>query len=1443
MSDIEQKATVTVDVNGQLAEEKINKLQKRASDLRDALAEAYKVNDAKLVKKLESELKSTNVELRAIQKNATNIDQAMRNLSSAGPKELRKTLNDINRELNSGRIKRGTIEWKRYNEQAKLVTRELQKIKAEQHEGMSSMERFNSGLSKWGGTLTSVIAGLTGVTFALNKMRKDRDDKEESADNLKALTGLDDESIAWLTKQAEILSTTMDQSGLRIKQSSKDILEAYMLVGSAKPELLSDREALNAVTIEAMRLAAAAKIDLKESVDAVTLSMNQYSAGADQASKFTNILAAGSKYGSANVQSQAAAIVKSGVAASGAKVEIEQLVGSIEMLGEKGIKDEVAGTGLKKFFLMLQTGAKETNPAIVGFDKALENLEKKHMTPAQIKKMFGEEGYNVAKILIDNVSKVRDYTKAVTNTNIAVEQAAINSDNNAAKMAQMKNKLREVGIELMEKLNPSFNILGSYFTNLIKLLPSLIDFLQKHGATIVYLTTIVGTYITAKKLAVLWETQFKEASLLSIATTKLKIYWDRVVAASTWLYIAATSAVTGKTNQARLATEAFFKILKLNPFIAVVTGISAIIGALYLLTRRTNAQQKAMESLQKITSSSIANTSAEKVKVESLLKIARDETLSKENRLKALKKLNEISPQYLKNLNLEEINTDKATQAVDRYIASIQRKAKIQAAENRLVDVNNEILDLDKEDKNRNTVGGAIKGLFRNMGSMLTAGLIDTNGERIKKDVDALKTEAEELSKFIQELNTEDIKSDIKDSPRTLDTVITELEGAKKRLKELKNMVSFEKANLEYDYNQVVSDVETKIRQLQKEKKNMESSISPTGGELDDKEKKERIKKWEAESAAFKAHTISMYAIGKITKQESDDSILQSDKDLIEKKMTLYSKQSKEYNDFLLQLKQMDVKTQEECTKENIEEIDKQIAQRKAALFDQYACETLSKKAHEEGIIQLDREALVRKRNIYAKGSKEFNDYQRQINDFDLKDKEKRQKAYEEKLAALRKEYQKKSLDELKQKELDDLKTLLDQKLLKIEEYEELKLAIERKYAGLRVGGFIEESINKIEEAFKKGKNNLNEQLKNKKISKEEYDNKNGILASITEEYTKKQKNIVDNRENGGLFKTLFGDDRKSRNNALDALKEMEKNDIISYKQRLQEKAELDSEYYGKLGEQMQAAYAVMNSVLSSYSDYSQACQELEEAKINKKYDAEIKAAGRNTKEVSKLEEKKEKELAKVKSKYADKSFRIQIAQGLAQTAISAISAYSSAAAVPLVGYILAPIAMGAAIAAGMLNMATIYKQHQAAKQGYYSGGFTPSGRWDEEQGTVHSGEFIANRFAVQNKEILPVLRLIDNAQRNNTVGSLKAADVSRALNQTSMDISSPSTQSSPTEACQVLQMEKVNYTIERTERTLDRLSEQLDEGIEAHSILDGEQGQIKAKKRYDKLIKNKSRA
>ena len=173
-------------------------------------------------------------------------------------------------------------------------------------------------------------------------------------------------------------------------------------------------------------------------------------------------------------------------------------MGTIETLAEKGIKDEIAGTGLKKFFLTLQTGADDTNPKIVGLEKALDNLQKKQLSAAQIKKQFGEEGYNVASVLINEADKVKYYTEAVTGTSVAMEQAATKSETAAAKLSQAKNRMQELGIELLEKLNPALisaaNGAVSWTGKLIKLL----NFINENKRAITLLTIALIAYTVAK---------------------------------------------------------------------------------------------------------------------------------------------------------------------------------------------------------------------------------------------------------------------------------------------------------------------------------------------------------------------------------------------------------------------------------------------------------------------------------------------------------------------------------------------------------------------------------------------------------------------------------------------------------------------------------------------------------------------------------------------------------------------------------------------------------------------------------------------------------------------------------------------------------------------------------------------------------------------------------
>ena len=242
-------------------------------------------------------------------------------------------------------------------------------------------------------------------------------------------------------------------------------------------------------------------------------------------------------------------------------------------------------------------------------------------------------------------------------------------------------------------------------------------------------------------------------------------------------------------------------------------------------------------------------------------------------------------------------------------------------------------------------------------------------------------------------------------------------------------------------------------------------------------------------------------------------------------------------------------------------------------------------------------------------------------------------------------------------------------------------------------------------------------------------------------------------------------------------------------------------------------------------------------AKVEKRYDAEIKAAGKNERKKKKLEEQKERETAKIKNKYNKRAQSMEIAQAVASTAMAAINAYASASKV---NWILGPIAAAMAVAAGAIQIATIQKQHQAQAAGYYSGGFTTrSSDNKREVGVVHANEFVANHQAVANPAIAPVLRLIDQAQRANTIGSLTAADVSNAIG-LNREVSARGNAASTGASATINDSAAIIADISaRTSKALDRLSDNIEQGILAEVVMDGERGLARKLNHYNKLNQN----
>ena len=143
----------------------------------------------------------------------------------------------------------------------------------------------------------------------------------------------------------------------------------------------------------------------------------------------------------------------------------------------------------------------------------------------------------------------------------------------------------------------------------------------------------------------------------------------------------------------------------------------------------------------------------------------------------------------------------------------------------------------------------------------------------------------------------------------------------------------------------------------------------------------------------------------------------------------------------------------------------------------------------------------------------------------------------------------------------------------------------------------------------------------------------------------------------------------------------------------------------------------------------------------------------------------------------------------------------------------------GVKLATGLAKIAAIEVAFAAVKgaiNNFDSGGFTPSGRWDKPQGIVHSNEFVANRFAVANPHIRPVLDLIDHAQRTNSIGNLTGDDIAAVAGTSGFP--SPAPASMPRTAQPTVSPAIPDMALIRMMAVVDKLSKKLDEPIYAYT-------------------------
>jgi TP901 family phage tail tape measure protein len=553
---------------------------------------------------LQRKRKAVREEIKAEQGLITTYEKQTKRL-----KQLKKDYKDL--ILQEGRQ---TKETRRLRKEALALDATLKKV----NKDVSSSTGLFKKASNAARNMVLALGGFAILRDAFNTVK----DFNQSIANLSAITGATGQDLDFLKNKAiELGSSTTLSAG--------QVAEAFKLIASAKPELLDNAQALAQVTEQAIILAEAAGIEVTTAADSLTLSLNQFGAGADEASKFIDVLAAGSKKGAGDVDFLNAALLKSGGTADAAGLSFKDTVAVLETLAPVLGSGEEAGTKFRNILGSLQqegigfaSGQFNINDAIAETNKMLDGIDDPAKKAAARIKLFGKQNDAAAIQLLSNADALEDFQVSLDENGIALEQQAINNDTLQGAMKALSSAWEGVILRFSEG------------TGVFGALKDVLFFVAENLETIVKVVASLG----------------------------------------------AAFAVYKVINKTTKAFKALSVAMNVNPFVLVASAVALIATALIEMTKELSTAEKIQQNFIDIQKEAAKATAAEKASLDSLLEVAKNKNLSDEERIKAIEKLNEISPEYLGNLTLENIATEEGAKAIDAYIASLDRKALAQAA-------------------------------------------------------------------------------------------------------------------------------------------------------------------------------------------------------------------------------------------------------------------------------------------------------------------------------------------------------------------------------------------------------------------------------------------------------------------------------------------------------------------------------------------------------------------------------------------------------------------------------------------------------------------------------------------------------------------------------------------------------------------------------------------
>lgn len=1428
------------------AKQTIALLEKQLEQVKQKKTDAFKKGDD--TKAFDKEINRINASLKTLRTNQEQVNKTFNNLSSASYKELSVAMKTVQKQLRSGAVERNSEEWKKLQQKLKEVKREMNAINSESKETTSLWSRFVNVLNTNWGAVSQIIAAYAGLSMTIRKCAQAYADMEESMANVRKYTGQTDGEVRRMNEDFKRMDTRTAREQLnelagsagRLGITSKDMIEEFVDGADKINVALGDdlgKGAVDKIGKLAQMFGEDKTKGLRGAMLATGSAVNELaqnsSANAGYIVDFTaDLSGVGIQAGmtQAQLMGLASALDQNMQEEATSATVFSQLI--TKMYQEPAKFAKIAGVEVTKFSNLMKTNA---NEGLMTFLTAM----KSRGGFAEMAPMFEEMQLNGTRAVgvlsavashLDQVRTAQDLaTQSYASGTSVINEFNVQNNTVQAQLDKAKKRFEDLTVELGEQLIPVTRYAISTLSIGIHVLSTLITFTVTHVKQL----TIIGSAIAV--CTALWYKETIAIKLKAAATTYAAAIDKAYIATTTLLRAAmvalqATWAYLTKGVQGYIVVMRAARLASLtNPWAALATVLTvvgvAVYGAVKAFTsyneamrnstqeaKNNRAVAEAQASLAKKVSDA---TLDERNKVDMLNKVIHSNAYTVDERRQAIAAMQKLVPEYHASISKEGKLYNDNQIAIQNYIKELENAAMAEAIYERKVEINKKKLELKlKESKIRHSLKAVDAERKSHPERYESEAVADAFTGQLIEQNDALKSNEKQKKIHTRRLKENlSLQQQLNAEESYYNTELRKNANLQKlyKKKEKKSLQGESTGTNRTTGSTGHYTTEKERKAAEKEQKKREAAArkaeikrkADLKKELDDAKKSTEAQQLEA---------TTLYSTGQIRLAEYNDRMAKIKEQGLQQRMDILRKygeaESEEYKRLNAQKEKISADYERKQTQDLQDlEYDRQVAEQAitAEYYNKDSDLYHNESAINEALFQLDQTFLKEKQALYLKSSDEYWQIAREIERSEQQHQYDRQKQYDDTLMQLKQEYLTLGNEQQMQLELAGLDEVHKAGLVSEEEYQRMKMGIANKYASYKP------------DAKDQAKDDATTALDTAKKMTRQTDDRSGSLGS-------------DNLATiaGGAIAAI--QQQKMVNDNLQKLREEDK---ISEQAYQDAKKQMNQETYKNIAAIAGAAFSSISSMMGAASAYSQACSDLEVAKIQANYDKQISAAGNNSAKKKRLEAKRDKEISAAKTKANKKAMKIEIAQAVASTAMSAINAYSSAATIPTVGYIIAPIAAGLATAAGMLQIATIKKQHQAEAAGYYEGGFTGPGHWKKEAGVVHAGEFVANHNAVNNPQLLPALRLIDAAQRNNTVASLTAQDVSRAMGTGSAAVVAPVVNVNADN-------EQVGASLDNVSSTIERLNEQLNLGIKSYVVITGPDGFDRKWSQYKKMKSNK---